>query len=917
MAITGWVARVGGDALAAADRAEATANGRLGVGRPYRTRRTASDAADPVAVGDAASALPAPLDWAGTFLWSPAIDFSTLGKIGAAAAVPRFRIPAQGPALSSIRIFNIIPSADSGETDQNSEPSLAVNPLDPSQIIAGAFGDIDSNANTPFFLSINGGVTWTDFDNLDTVDKSLAWLADGSGFVMTSLVMRGFLITFTDIQTYAATPASGGFGAPIDTFMPQRIDFLDQPWVRTGPPNHVYVAYNNLNFAGTRIDTEESGAFAAAAAPPPGATASVNVSTDGGNTSTPVVIDRVGAAAGQDAPSVRLAVNGSTVYAAFTRWNTQIQDDPGELRFASDIVVVRSDDGGADEFMALGAGGVGTIVANPITSFANDVNNPLTLGQERDGGDLAIAVDPTDAGRVVIAYQSTPGPDHSGQVQLVVAESTDGGQTWTTKFTTSDATRSGQPALAIQTDGTIGFLFNNYDPLTDTLSQHLLQTDDDFVTTTDTVLAVEANSTPIAVFSPYLGDFVDLQAVDNTFYGVFSASNADNGVDAQFLADTSFQRSYTGVPGMASFQLMDGSGNSVTASIDPYFFVVSDVPCFVRGTRVATETGEVAVEDLAIGERVIAQSGSARPIKWLGRRAYDGRFVAQNRNVLPICIAAGALAGGVPARDLLVSPEHALWLDGVLVPARLLVNGVTVAGVPSVDRLEYFHIELDTHDVIFAEGVAAESFVDCANRPMFRNAAEFAALYPDDCAAPWQFCALRVEDRSAAAVLAIRARLLARAEELGRVTRDPDLHLIVDGSIVRPLSVGHGEYRFAIAAGARDVTLASRSTVPFETEAGSGDERRLGVPFVRAVLWDADVRIEIVPGCPNLRSGFHACENSHRWTDGHAALPPELLTGFAGDFRIDIQSGPTELHYPTNAPCRNPTTPALVAALAS
>jgi hypothetical protein len=179
---------------------------------------------------------------------------------------------------------------------------------------------------------------------------------------------------------------------------------------------------------------------------------------------------------------VRLAVNGSTVYAVLTRWNTQIQSNNGQLRFASDIVVVRSDNGGADAFGALGTGGVGTVVANPTTSFANALNNPLTLGQERDGSDIAIAVDPNNADHVVIAYQNTPGANQSGIVQLIVAESTDGGVTWATKFTTSAATRSGQPALAIQTDGTIGFLYDNYDPATNTLSQHLLQTDDDFVT---------------------------------------------------------------------------------------------------------------------------------------------------------------------------------------------------------------------------------------------------------------------------------------------------------------------------------------------------------------------------------------------------------------------------------------------------
>src|SRR4029077_4900016 len=113
----------------------------------------------------------------------------------------------------------------------------------------------------------------------------------------------------------------------------------------------------------------------------------------------------------------------------------------------------------------------------------------------------------------------------------------------------------------------------------------------------------------------------------------------------------------------------------------------------------------------------------------IGHRAYDGRFIAGNRQVLPIRVAAGAIADGVPARDLLVSPEHALCVDGGFRPARCLVNGVTIRKVDLVDSLEYFHIELDSHDVIFAEGAAAETFVDVGSRAGFHNCAEFPALY--------------------------------------------------------------------------------------------------------------------------------------------------------------------------------------------
>src|SRR5262245_15169435 len=119
-------------------------------------------------------------------------------------------------------------------------------------------------------------------------------------------------------------------------------------------------------------------------------------------------------------------------------------------------------------------------------------------------------------------------------MQLVVIESTDGGETWKTKFTTPTSTRSDQPGLAILANGAIGLLYNNYDPATDKLSQHLLTTTDRFATTRDVTLATESNQIPMTQGDPYVGDFFDLTGIGNTFYGILSASNADDGTNASF-----------------------------------------------------------------------------------------------------------------------------------------------------------------------------------------------------------------------------------------------------------------------------------------------------------------------------------------------------------------------------------------------
>ncbi|HUD60146.1 MAG TPA: Hint domain-containing protein [Acetobacteraceae bacterium] len=191
-------------------------------------------------------------------------------------------------------------------------------------------------------------------------------------------------------------------------------------------------------------------------------------------------------------------------------------------------------------------------------------------------------------------------------------------------------------------------------------------------------------------------------------------------------------------------------------------FITTDAPCYRAGTRILTPSGEVPVEQLAIGDLIVTRSGEAKPIKWIGRRSYAARFIAGNHDVLPIRFAANALADGIPSRDLDVSPKHAMFIDEVLVPAEMLVNGISIRQLMDEDSVEYVHVELASHDIIIAEGADSETFVDCDSRTMFHNAADYTRRYPDDPGPVWQFCAPRIEPASHALV-AIRARLAARA----------------------------------------------------------------------------------------------------------------------------------------------------------
>ncbi|MCK4207073.1 Hint domain-containing protein [Brucella pituitosa] len=151
--------------------------------------------------------------------------------------------------------------------------------------------------------------------------------------------------------------------------------------------------------------------------------------------------------------------------------------------------------------------------------------------------------------------------------------------------------------------------------------------------------------------------------------------------------------------------------------------------CFLAGTLIATPNGERAVEDLVIGDLVLTAEGDTRPVLWIGQQTLVSVFADPIR-AFPIHISSGALGDNLPVRDLFVSPDHALFLDGLLVHASALVNGTTIKRMEQPEkRFTYFHIELEDHALVLAEGVPAETFVDNVTRRRFDNYAEYEALY--------------------------------------------------------------------------------------------------------------------------------------------------------------------------------------------
>ena len=220
---------------------------------------------------------------------------------------------------------------------------------------------------------------------------------------------------------------------------------------------------------------------------------------------------------------------------------------------------------------------------------------------------------------------------------------------------------------------------------------------------------------------------------------------------------------------------ISGSGGTVTLQLDASdatgFTSASDgafgtdlAPCFVRGTMILAPDGEVAVEELAIGDRVMTFSGAAKPIRWIGRRVVAARF-ADPLHALPVRIMAGALDDGVPSRDLCLSPDHALLIDGALIQAGALVNGSSIVRERNVpESFTYYHVELADHDLLSAENTLAETFVDNVDRMGFDNWDEHLALYGEtDIIVEMAYPRAKAHRQ---VPMATRARLAARAAHL-------------------------------------------------------------------------------------------------------------------------------------------------------
>ncbi len=436
-----------------------------------------------------------------------------------------------------VRVVNMIPKSLSAETNQDSEPQVTVNPENPRMIIGTTFTpDPGGGPQGPVFASVDGGESWV----LDLVipggapnDQSVRF---GGGSALYAGTLRGNI--FLQLNILRSAPYSP------TTVMQELVarNSDDQPYVSTlaaKGKDHVYVGNNDS--AGGAVDLSED---ARTGAPPAGFAKNLI------DPRVPFI---------RDSPSIRAAPHrDGTVYVAYFHWTLA-----GPVK--ADVVVARDDHfgAGAPPFAALidsdGFAGIRVVQSATIPWF-------FVMGLERVGSALSIAVHPRHSRIVYVAW----GDNEPGSTQtLHVRRSVDHGATWSADlFSVVNATN---PALAITEDGKVGFLYQKVVPGsggTQRWETHCLITDDGWATPAqDILLATTAVDAATFTFNPYIGDYDDLQAHRDQFFGIFSAHNLPD--LANFPHGVRYQRNAN----FATKQLLTlGGAPTVANSIDPFFF---------------------------------------------------------------------------------------------------------------------------------------------------------------------------------------------------------------------------------------------------------------------------------------------------------------------------------------------------------
>lgn len=368
------------------------------------------------------------------------------------------------------------------------------------------------------------------------------------------------------------------------------------------------------------------------------------------------------------------------------------------------------------------------------------------------------------------------------------------------------------------------------------------------------------------------------------------------------------------------FQKTDGRNLFISASSNPDITTLPvtgdfDPVCYLADAMVETVSGEKPVQDLQVGDEVITRDAagniSTQPIIWTGKsRLRANKALSDDRSGFPVRIKAGALAEKVPHRDLLVTSEHAIFLEGHFIPVRMLVNGRTIAYDHSIEAYDYYHFETARHSIVHVSGAATETFLDNGMRDQFSEqsqaengaVADGAKQWGLDSAAP--LCVTPEFVRDIYETLKDRANLIDPSDASARaagndVTEDPDLNIeTVDGVRLELREVTNGWYLYSLPAGLSQLYLTSRVTRPCDALGPYIDDRRLlGVLVGEIVIKKPSGHVELADHLSNERlEGWSSIENHlSRWTSGRAEIILDDVTD-AYDNVLAIKILSTGLH---------------------
>jgi len=462
----------------------------------------------------------------------------------------------------TITIVNMIPASSSGETNNDTEPSIAVNPANPQQVAGTTFTpDPTGGTQGPVFRSVNGGTTWDlpDFFPTQTIDQTLR-------FAGISNILYASYIDPSDNMHIVRIPdlAVNGLAANLKTVAGTAGgNVFDQPYIES---------YTDMGGGGANTDRIYVGGndWTLNSANPP---AVIVQSLDAG-IAAPVFTENTleSRAIHRNGPQVRTAAHADgTVYAVFYSFTAGgLLSDTNWTAITANVTIVRDDNwgnNGAPPYADLldTDSKAGKRIATGI-QFTWD----YILGEERTAGDLSIAVDPTNSKNVYVAWAELL----SGVYTLHLMNSATGGATWSADLFAGAITNATHPCLAINSQGKIGFLYQQITGVgsTQTWETHF-RSSPDGIAWDDTILCTAINSPTVnTIFS--LGDYTHMMAVGKNFYGVFPADNTPNLANFPSTATVIYNRNHN----FATQQLFANNGVSVVSdSVDPFFFVVQEL----------------------------------------------------------------------------------------------------------------------------------------------------------------------------------------------------------------------------------------------------------------------------------------------------------------------------------------------------